>query len=83
MKNTELKEKLHQYIETADEKKLKAIYTMVEEEIAEYNKWDDKEFLNEMSSRIKDFETEKVKGYTWEEVKQRAASKIKAKKSSK
>jgi hypothetical protein len=62
MKTTLLKEKLHQYIEAADEKKLNAIYTMVEEDIANYDRWNDKEFVNEMNNRIKELETGKVKG---------------------
>jgi len=35
MKTSKFKEKLHRYIESAGQKKLKAIYTMVEEEIDE------------------------------------------------
>jgi hypothetical protein len=62
MKTTLLKEKLHQYIKAADEKKLNAIYTMVEEDIANYDRWNDKEFVNEMNNRIKELETGKVKG---------------------
>ena len=52
MKIEELREKLHSYIETAHEKKLKAIYTMVEEEIDETsNLWGDEGFVAELERR--------------------------------
>jgi hypothetical protein len=34
METTTIRKQLHNYLDTANEKKLKAIYTMVEEEIA-------------------------------------------------
>ncbi len=33
MSNTAIRQRLHQYIETAEEKKIKAIFTLFEEEI--------------------------------------------------
>ena len=52
MKHLELKEKLHHFIEIAQEKKLKAIYSLVEDEIkSNYDNWDDAVFIAEISKR--------------------------------
>jgi len=32
--------------------------------------WDDEEFVKEMDKRIEELESGKVKGYTWDEVKE-------------
>jgi putative addiction module component (TIGR02574 family) len=64
------REKLHDYIETADDRRVEEIFSIVEDEIAEkYNHWEDEEFLNELETRTKDYESGKVKGIPWEEVK--------------
>jgi hypothetical protein len=57
-----LRNKLAEYIQYADEKKIKAIYTMVESEIKENEDIWTKEFVAEMNKRIEDFETGKDKG---------------------
>lgn len=68
-----IREKLYDYIRFADEKKVKAIYTMVEGEISEeLNLWDDPAFLNELDQRLAEYESGKVKGSTWAEVKAKA-----------
>ena len=52
MKAAAIRRELHNYLEVAGDKKLKAIYTMVEEEIkAAQSHWDDPEFISEIQSR--------------------------------
>lgn len=52
MNNVEIKQLLHHYIETAQENKLKAIYTMVEDDIqSSYDFWNDKDFISELERR--------------------------------
>jgi len=73
MSSVTTREKLYDYIRFADEKKVKAIYTMVEGEIAnELNLWDDPAFLNELDQRLAEYESGKLKGSTWAEVKAKA-----------
>ena len=80
MTTTTIREKLVDYLQVADEKKLKAIYTMVEDDInTAANEWDD-DFIKELKRRSKGFINGTVKTYTWEETKQAAINKIKSKK---
>ena len=75
----EKKEKLHEFINTADDKKVEAIYTLVEDDIEDvYDHWEDEEFVAEIKSRIEDFESGTDKGLSWEEVKTRARKEFKA-----
>jgi len=73
MRTNMIREKLYDYIRFADDKKIKAIYTMVEEEIAmRVNPWDDPEFIAELDRRVAEYERGEVKMSTWEEVKAKA-----------
>jgi hypothetical protein len=77
---TEIRRKLFDYIREADDKKVKAIYTIIEREIQEDEYiWTD-ELLTELNKRTTDFENGKIEGYSWEEVKARAKALAKAKK---
>lgn len=68
MKKAKLREKLHEYIESAPKKRLKAIYTLVEDEIDEvYDYWEDETFLAELQRREKDYLNGTSKSYTLEE----------------
>jgi hypothetical protein len=56
MKTVLIKEKLHHYIETAGENKLKAIYTMVEDDIKEpANHWANPAFVAKLEQREKGY----------------------------
>ena len=77
---TSIREKLADYLQIADERKLKAIYTMVEDEINTVaNNWDDN-FKKELQRRNKGFIDGTAKTYSWEETKQAAMHKAKSKK---
>jgi len=70
MSTATIRERLFEYIRFADDKKVRAIYTMVEDDIIErLDLWEDKDFLKELDRRIGEIETGKVTGSTWEEVK--------------
>ena len=70
MTTTVIRHKLYDYIRVANDKKVKAIYTMLEEEIEEdYDYWNDKKFVAELNKRSADFKSGKVKGITWEDAK--------------
>ena len=63
---------LHHYIDVADDKKVKAIFTVMENDITEtLNLWEDEDFVNEMNNRLEELESGKVKGVTLEEFKSR------------
>lgn len=73
-----LRDKLYEYIRFADDKKVKAIYTMVEDEINQkVDLWEDEDFLNEMDARLKAYESGKVEAKTWPEVRQKILEKKK------
>jgi hypothetical protein len=81
MSTLEIKRKLFDYIRNADNRKVKAIYTIIESEIQEdKNVWTD-DFVEELNKRSSELEIGKVSGFTWEEVKTRARNKRKATKS--
>ncbi|MFP5041878.1 hypothetical protein [Parasediminibacterium sp. JCM 36343] len=81
MKKSVIKERLHQYIEIAGGKQLKAIYTIVGDDIvASPNRWDDDTFVSEMDKRNASFINGTAKVFTWEEVQERAEKALKGQK---
>lgn len=79
MTTTLLRKKLTEYLKVADDKKIKAIYTMVEDEIdTKLHDWDDA-FIKELNRRGKNFENGTAKTYTWEETKLAATRKVQSK----
>ncbi len=80
MTATASRQKLRNYIKVADEEKIKAIYTMVSDEInTEENEWDES-VVKELNRRSKSFTNNTAKTYTWEETKQAAVKKFPSKK---
>lgn len=77
MSSVEIKRKLFDYIRDAGNRKVKAIYTMVEKEIQEDSTvWTD-EFVQELDKRVTEFEKGSIKAHTWEEVKINAKKRLK------
>ncbi len=76
MTTTAIRKKLVDYMQTADDKKVRAIYTMVEDEIeTEANDFDE-DFFKELDRRSKSFEDGTAKTYTWEETKKAAIESV-------
>lgn len=79
MTTTAIREKLVSYLRITDEKKVKAIYTMVEDDInTAANDWDEK-FVKELRQRSNSFTNGTSKTYTWEETKKAITKRLKSK----
>ncbi|WP_256005679.1 hypothetical protein [Pedobacter deserti] len=73
MASTAIRDRLYDYIRYADDKKVRAIYTMVEDEIKEQiNLWNDENVLREIDMRLDGYESGEIQTSSWEEVKQKA-----------
>lgn len=66
-----IREKLQDYIRIADDKKVKAIYTMIENDLATYDWWKDEKLMAEFDKISSDFESGKQKGFTLNEMNER------------
>lgn len=65
-----IREKLYDYIRVADDKKVKAIYTMLEDEIIETNEWwKNNAFVEELDTRFNNLDTGIDKGVTTTQLK--------------
>ncbi|MGH2644306.1 MAG: hypothetical protein ACRDE2_10180 [Chitinophagaceae bacterium] len=66
MTSSTIRDKLSEYIRVADEKKVHALYDLLEDEIEEsiIMWWQDKHFVKELDARYKALETGKGKGYS-------------------
>jgi len=70
MAATAIRQKLYEYIRVAEDKKVKAIYTMLEEEIEEVqNYWDNKDFVAELDKRSAEYKSDKKQGISWKAAK--------------
>lgn len=64
-----IREQLYDYIRVADDKKIKAIYMMLEDEIKSETEWyKDTAFVKELDEQYKAWKSGKDKGYTMDEV---------------
>ena len=71
MSTAQIRQKLHNYLETANDKKVKAIYTMMEEEIEQSMVEYSDELKQELDSRYQDYKEGKSKMITGAESKKR------------
>ncbi|HEY8919302.1 MAG TPA: addiction module protein [Chitinophaga sp.] len=72
MNTAAIRQKLYEYIRVADDKKVKAIFTMVEDEVNEITNWhEDSAVISELDKRSTALKSGKDKGTTWEDAKKR------------
>lgn len=79
MSTAAIRQKLHNYLEIADDKKIKAIYTMMENEIEENELVYTTELKDELDKRYDDYKSGKAKMITAEESKKRIQKILNAK----
>lgn len=84
MSEATLDKQINNYLAQLNTKQKKAVLTVAktfaEEREEDSNPWKDEGFVTKLDKRIEELERGEEKGYTWEEVKQRARQSLKAKK---
>jgi hypothetical protein len=80
MTATAIRQRLHEYIRFADDKKVKAFFNILKKEADESHDIWTKEFLAELSLRSIELKTGKVKGKEWSSVLKKSRAVIAAKK---
>jgi hypothetical protein len=78
MTETKIRERLAEFCKTGDLKKVKAIYTMVEDDIMEAEEWSES-FIKELDRRTNSFLDGSAKTYSLEEAKRMAREQVKQK----
>ena len=64
-----IREKLYDYLKVADDRKITAIYTLLEKDILEHTEWwNDDAFVEELDKEYTAWEDGSEKGYTLEEI---------------
>lgn len=71
MNTAAIRQKLHSYLEVADDKKIKAIYAIMEDDIEDRAIEYTDEFKKELDRRTSDYKSGKTKGLTEAESKKR------------
>jgi putative addiction module component (TIGR02574 family) len=66
MRTIQIRQQLHDYIDAVEEKKLKAIYTLLEDDISANSMLTDEQKM-ELDKRMADHEKGIGRTYTWEE----------------
>lgn len=65
-----IRQKLHEYIRIADDKKVKAIYTMIESDLDKAQWYNDENLLDEWDNDYEKYKSGKEKGYNLSEIKE-------------
>ncbi len=73
MTSTAIRQRLHNYLEIADEKKIKAIYTMIEDDVEDTLIDYTNDLKTELDKRLIDYQSGKMKMITAKDSKIRVA----------
>jgi len=70
MNATSIRQKLFDYLQVADDKKVAAIYSILEEEIEDSAiDWNNGKFIQELDSRTAEYKNGTINAQSWDEAK--------------
>jgi hypothetical protein len=75
MNTATIRKKLYEYIKVTDDGKVRAIYTIIENDVIEpYEWWNDNELLTELDHRSEQIKSGNDPGMLWEDAKREILS---------